>query len=223
MEIDWITNLPQKPKEFLEYSKTQLKLSLDELFKLYHLTLRITSLSDSPIYKFLERTPSYIKFDEIGKREFILTLSVFTWRSLLREHLDLRLVKTLFLILSKKLPKEFFKDCMPKHSIVTSQDLIIELLTEREKQSLPPHLKAKHLSLIFKIKGKCEELISIIPLLGEVVIKNYPNFYEIYTSLSISEFIIFSINLKKNEFLKEKLDTLLEKIKTFFPDCFAEI
>lgn len=223
MRISWISEFPSKPKEFLQYFKTQFKLSLEELSKLYHLTLKINSLSDSPIYKFLERTPPHIKFDEIGKREFILTLPIFTLRILLREHLDLRLVKTLFLVLSKKLPKDFFKDCMPKHSIVTSQDLIIEVLTEEEKHFLPPHLKSKHLNLLFQIRGNCEELLSLVPFLDLLVIKNYLDYYEILTSFSILEFIIFSLNLKEKNLLKEEVEKLLEQVKTFYPDCFIEI
>lgn len=223
MNLVWLSELPQKPKEFLQYCKTQLNLSLEDLSKLYHLTLKINSLSDSPIYKFLERTPPHIKFDEIGKREFVLTLSVFTLRNLLKEHFDLRLVKTLFLVLSKKLPKEFFKDCLPKHSIIASQDFLIELLTEEEKHFLPAHLKAKHLSLIFKIEGKCEDIIWIFPLLTVGVVKNYSEFYEILTPFSISEFIFFSLKLKEKNLLKDKIDNLLEKLKIFFPDCFIEI
>lgn len=222
MKLTWLNNLPQDPKEFLQYCKAQIKLPLEELLKLYYLTVKITSLSDSPIYKFLERTPSNIKFDEVGKREFILTLSAFTLRTLVREHLDLRLVKTLFLTFFKKLPKEFFKDCIPKHSIITSQDLIIELLTQEVKQLLPAHLKVKHLILIYKAIGTCEEIISLFPFLGNITVikKLTNNTYEFFFPFSISEFIIFSLNLKKLNILAEETENILQNIKSFFPDCF---
>ncbi|WP_038055937.1 hypothetical protein [Thermodesulfobacterium hydrogeniphilum] len=224
MYIKWLNNLPSTPQDFLHFSKKILNHPLEDSLKLYYITLKLKAMSDSPIYKFLERIPYGIKFDEINKREYLLTLSVYTLRELLKEHLDLRLVKNLYLLLSKELPKDFLKGATPKHSILASQDILADLLTEEEKAKLPAFLKAKHVILSFEIKGTCEEIISIVPYLtNPYVLKKKDDKYEVFIPLSISEFVLFSLNLRKKDILKEELDSILESIKVLFPDCFGEI
>uniref|UniRef100_A0A7V6CD45 Uncharacterized protein n=1 Tax=Thermodesulfobacterium geofontis TaxID=1295609 RepID=A0A7V6CD45_9BACT len=222
MEIKWLSNVPQEPQSFFNFLKKQYNLSSEEAFKLIYITLKLKALSDSPIYKFLERTITGIKFDEIEKREYLLTLSIHTLRTLIREHLDLKLVKNLYLFLSKKLPKEFIKDVSPKHSIIASQDIIHELLSQEEKIKLPSFLKAKHLILSFYLKGSCEELITLLSLFPNSYVLKKGNLYQVFTSLSISEALVFLLKLKE-EVLKDTAEKILETIKNFFPECFGEI
>ncbi|QER42434.1 hypothetical protein F1847_06625 [Thermodesulfobacterium sp. TA1] len=225
MKFNWIGSLPEEPKEFLLTVKNQFKLPLEEAFKLFYLTLRVKASSDSPIYKFLERTPTGIKFDEIGKREFLLTLSGYTLRELISQHIDLKLVKNLYLFLSKEIPSEFLKDVLPKHSILVSQDVLLEILTTKEKAYLPAFLKAKHILFTVKIEGACEDLLKITPFL--------PNFFfildhpstglSLYTSFSISEFFLFSLKIERFKSIKDEVEKILERLKALFPECFGEI
>jgi len=223
MQIKWLNNIPPEPLNFLHFIKKQYKLPLEEAVKLLYITIKLKALSDSPIYKFLERTFIGIKFDEIEKRKYLLTFSIYTLRELIKEHLDLKLVKNLYLLLSKKLPREFFKGVFPKHSILASQDIILDLLSEKEKIKLPSFLKAKHVILPFKFEGNCEEIISILSFLPNIYILKKENLYQVFTTFSISEFVIFSLNLKQKDILKNELETILESVKILFPDCFGEI
>uniref|UniRef100_A0A7V4JPV5 Uncharacterized protein n=1 Tax=Thermodesulfobacterium geofontis TaxID=1295609 RepID=A0A7V4JPV5_9BACT len=222
MEIKWLSNVPQEPQDFLTFLKEQYNLPSEEAFKLIYITLKLKALSDGPIYKFLERTITGIKFDEIEKREYLLTFSIHTLRLLIKEHLDLKLVKNLYLFLSKKLPKEFIKDVSPKHSIIASQDIILELLSQEEKTKLPSFLKAKHLILFFYLKGTCEELIALLSSFPNSYVLKKENLYQVFTSLSISEALVFFLKVKE-EILKATAERILETIKTFFPECFGEI
>lgn len=224
MQIEWLKFLPEKPLEFLRVIKTQFLLPLQESFKLFFITLKIKASSDSPIYKFLERMPPGIKFDEIGKREFLMTLSIFSLRGLLEQHFDLKLVKNLFLELSPFLPSDFFKGVAPKHSIVVSQDIAFQVLGEKEKISLPSFLKVKHLMLKFKFTGGCEELIKLTPsLVNPFFIQQKEDYLEMYTTFSISELVFFGLKTQKIKNLKIELDELLENLKVLFPDCFGEV
>ena len=223
MQIKWLNNIPPEPLNFLHFIKKQYKLPLEEAVKLLYITLKLKALSDSPIYKFLERTFTGIKFDEIEKRKYLLTFSIYTLRELIKEHLDLKLVKNLYLLLSKKLPREFFKGVFPKHSILASQDIILDLLSEKEKIKLPSFLKAKHIILPFKFEGNCEEIINILSFLPNIYILKKGNPYQVFTTFSISEFVIFSLNLKQKDILKNELENILENVKILFPDCFGEI
>ena len=223
MEIKWLNNIPSEHKSFLDFVKKKYQLSRESAFKLIYITLRLKALSDSPIYKFLERTITGIKFDEIDKREYLLTFSIHTLRELVEEHLDLKLVKNLYLLLSKKLPKEFLKGVSPKHSILASQDIMLELLSQEEKSKLPSFLKAKHFVLTFHLKGSCNELITLFPLFPNTYVLKEGEPYEVFTSFSISEALIFLLNLKERENLKESAENILENIKVLFPDCFGEI
>jgi hypothetical protein len=223
MEIKWIKNIPLKPEEFLHFFKKKYRLKSEEIFKLYHLTLKLTALSDVPIHKFLERIPCYMKFDELGKKKYLMTLSVWTFRNLVKEHLDLKFVKTLYLSLSKELPGEFLKGCAPKHSIVASQDVVCELLAEEEKAELPAYLKVKHLPLVFTLSGRCEKIINILPLLSIYTLRKEKKGYQVFFSLAISEFVVLALELKKIKKLREKIDSLLESLKILFPDCFGEL
>ena len=223
MQIKWLNNIPPEPLNFLHFIKKQYKLPLEEAVKLLYITIKLKALSDSPIYKFLERTFIGIKFDEIEKRKYLLTFSIYTLRELIKEHLDLKLVKNLYLLLSKKLPREFFKGVFPKHSILASQDVILDLLSEKEKIKLPSFLKAKHVILPFKFEGNCEEIINILSFLPNIYILKKENLYQVFTTFSISEFVIFSLNLKQKDILKNELETILESVKILFPDCFGEI
>lgn len=222
MEIKWLNNIPPEPKESLNFLKIQYHLSSEEAFKLIYITLKFKALSDSPVYKFLERTLTGIKFDEIDKREYLLTFSIHTLRELIKEHLDLKLVKNLYLFLNKNLPKEFIRDVSPKHSIIASQDIIPEILTSEEKAKLPSFLKAKHIMLSFYLKGSCEELITLLHLFSNGYVLKIGNPYQIFTSFSISEALIFLLK-QKEEVLKESAEKILETLKIFFPECFGEI
>lgn len=224
MQIEWLNFLPEKPLEFLKIIKTQLSLPLQESFKLFFLTIKIKASSDSPVYKFLERIPPGIKFDEIGKREFLMTFSIFSLRGLLEQHFDLKLVKNLFLGLSSTLPSDFFKGVAPKHSIVISQDIAFQVLEEEEKISLPSFLKAKHLMLKFKFTGSCEELVKLTPsLVNPFFIQQKKDYLEMYTTFSISELVLFGLKIQKFKNLKLEVDKLLENLKVLFLDCFGEI
>ncbi|MBZ4681148.1 hypothetical protein [Thermodesulfobacterium sp.] len=225
MRFNWIGSLPEDPKEFLSVVKQQLKLPLEEAFKLFYLTLRIKASSDSPVYKFLERTPTGIKFDEIGKREYLLTLSVYALREIISQHIDLKLVKNLYLLLSKELPSEFLKDVSPKHSIVVSQDILLELLTTAGKTELPAFLKAKHIIFNLRIDGNSEDLLKITPYLTNFffVFEPKPKEFCLYTSFSISEFVLFSLKTEKIKSLQLEVEKTLEKFKALFPECFGEL
>lgn len=223
MKIQWLKNIPLEPKELFNFLKNQYKLPSEEIFKVLYLTLKLKVMSDSIVYKFLERTIEGIKFDEIGKREYLLTLSIYTLRELLKEHLDLKLVKNLYLLLSKNLPKEFFKDVAPKHSIVTSQDVTLQLFSEEKKIDLPSFLKAKHVILIFYLEGLCEELIEFLNFLPNNYILKGNNPYQVFTGFSISEILVFLLKIENVKKLKTEAEKLLEEIKIFFPDCFGEI
>ncbi|MCD6548739.1 MAG: hypothetical protein J7K10_04665 [Thermodesulfobacterium sp.] len=223
MQIKWLSNVPSESREFLNFIKTKYKLPSEEAFKLIYITLKLKVMSDSTIYKFLERTIEGIKFDEIGKREYLLTLSIHTLRELVKEHLDLKLVKNLYLLLSKNLPKEFFKDVSPKHSILASQDIVLQLLSQEKKIKLPAFLKAKHIILTFYLKGYCEDLIALLSLFPNSYILKGENPYQVFTSFSISEALVFLLTLKEFEHLKNEVEKIWENIKIFFPDCFGEI
>lgn len=223
MKIKWINTFPTEIQEIHNFLKNFYTIPLEEAFKLIYLTLKLKTLSDSPIYKFLERTVTGIKLDEIEKREYLITFSIYTLRNLIKEHLDLKLVKNLYLFLVKKLPKEFFKGVLPKHSIIASQDIIINLLSKKEKMELPSFLKTKHLILAFKFEGNCEELIYILSYLPNPYLIKKNEIYEVFTTFSISEFIIFYLESKEKNFLKEEIEIIFETIKNFFPDCFGEI
>ncbi|HEM55961.1 MAG: hypothetical protein C0190_01105 [Thermodesulfobacterium geofontis] len=222
MEIKWLNNIPPEPRDSLNFLKARYYLSSEEAFKLIYITLKLKALSDSPIYKFLERTLTGIKFDEIDKREYLLTLSIHTLRELIKDHLDLKLTKNLYLFLNKILPKEFIKDVSPKHSILASQDIIPEILTSEEKTKLPSFLKAKHVMLSFSLKGSCEELITLLHLFPNSYVLKIGNPYQIFTSFSISEAFIFLLK-QKEEVLKDSAEKILETLKIFFPECFGEI
>jgi len=223
MEIKWINNIPFKPENFFHFFKKKYQLAPEDIFKLYHLTLRLKALSDGPIHKFLERILCYLKFDEVGKRKYLMTLPVWTLRNLIAEHLDLKLTKTLYLFLSKRLPGDFFKGCTPKHSILASQDVVCELLEEKEKAELPAYLKVKHLPLVFSLTGSCEEIIRLLPLLSLYALKKSKKDYQVFFSFSISEFMVLVPELKKIKELREEVESLIESLKVLFPDCFGEL
>lgn len=223
MQIKWLNSVPAEPQDFLSFFKKEYNLPKDEVFKLIYITLKLKALSDSPVYKFLERTIPGIKFDEIDKREYLLTLSIYTLRELIKEHLDLKITKNLYTFLSKKLPKDFLKDVSPKHSILASQDIILELLSQEKKAKLPSFLKAKHFILTFHLKGSCEELIILFSLFPNNYVIKEETPYQVFTSFSISEALIFLLKLKEREDLKDQAENILESIKVFFPDCFGEI
>ncbi len=224
MEVRWINNVPELPQEFLHFNKKVLKLPNEEAFKLFYITLKLESLSEVPIYKFLERLPVGVKFDELKKRQYILSLPISTLRELFRDHLDLRLVKNLYLLLSKELPKDFLKGATPKHSILASQDILVTYLNEEKKAKLPAFLKAKHQILVFKMKGACKELITLAPeFTNPWCIKKNEDEVEFYTCFSISEFVLFTLKAKRIESLKDQMDGLLESVKALFPECFGEI
>ncbi|NPA39339.1 MAG: hypothetical protein GXO57_02705 [Thermodesulfobacteria bacterium] len=224
MQIRWLNTLPEDPQEFLHYSKKVLKLPFEDAFKIFYITLRLESLSESPIYKFLERLPWGVKFDELKKRQYLLSLSISTLRELFQEHLDLRLVKNLYLLLSKELPKDFLKGASPKHSIVASQDIAVSLLREKDKAELPAFLKAKHQILAFRLEGECEKLLEVASeFLNPWCLKKTSEGIEVFTSFSISEFVFFSLKLKKKEIEREQVEGLLESVKALFPECFGEI
>lgn len=225
MQLKLFTFFPEKPGEFLDFSNSGLGLPNEEAFKLYFLTFKLKALTDLVLFKFFERTICHIKFDEIGKKEYLLTLSVHTLRELLREHLDLKFTKNLYNFLKEKLPSEFFKGCAPKREVITSQDIFFQPLTSREKAELPPYLKVRHFILPFHFKGSCEEILSILPEVSLYALKRVKEgLYELYVPLSISEFMYFSQRLlDKKVFKKMEIEGLINQLKALFPDCFGEI
>lgn len=224
MEIKLNTNFPEKASDFLQLGNKLFRLPEEELYKLYFITLKIKTLSDPPLYKFLERTLPFIKFDEVGKKEFLLTLSIHTVRQLLVEHFDLKFTKNLYLFLQERLPIEFFKGCAPKREVVTSKDLSFYLLTLKEKAELPPYLKVKHLILIFQLTGTCEEILRCVPYLGLYALKRWgESKYELFAPLSISDFVYLSQEMEKRGLIERiVLEVLMKQLKGLFPDCFGE-
>ncbi|MFN4132059.1 MAG: hypothetical protein ACK4GE_03155 [Caldimicrobium sp.] len=225
MELKFLTYFPDKPQEFFDFAHTTLGLSEEEIFKLSFLSLKINALSDLPIYKFLERTIPFIKFDEIGKREYLLTLSIYTLREILLEHFDLKFSKNLYIYLKEKLPKNVFKGCAPKRGVVISQDLSFELLSKEEMTKFPPYLKVKHFIFHYKVNGTCEGVLSFISTINFYVMKRLKdNLYEIYFPLNISEFLYYSnLWVKREYFLPMEIDTILNQLKSLLPDCFERI
>lgn len=225
MKIKLLTLFPEKPREFLEFAGTALGLPNEEAFKLYFLTLKLKALTDLVLFKFFERNLCNLKFDEIGKKEYLLTLSIYTIRELLREHLDLKFTKNLYNFLKDKFPFEIFKGCVPKREVITSQDIFFQPLSSKEKAELPPYLKVKHYILPFHLKGTCEESIAILPELSLYAIKKLKDgLYEVFVPLSISEFMYLSQKLSAKKVLEEKeLEAIVNQLKSFFPDCFGEL
>ncbi|MFN3568199.1 MAG: hypothetical protein ACK4UR_04725 [Caldimicrobium sp.] len=225
MELKLLTFFPEKAKEFFAFATSTLGLTEEELFKLYFLSFRIRSLSDIPIYKFLERAIPFIKFDEIGKKEYLLTLSIHTLREVFLEHFDLKFSKNLFLAVKDKLPKNFLKDCMPKREVVLSQDLSFEFLRKEDLSNLPSYLKVKHFVFTFHTIGECEAIMEVLSTINYFLIKKHKTgWFELYIPLSISEFLYFSYLWKERDFFKEgNLSTLTDQLKALMPDCFEKI
>lgn len=225
MEIKLYTLLPEKPEVFLEFATTGLKIPQEDAFKLFFLTFKIKASRDTPIYEWLERTPSFIKFDEIAKNQFLLTLSVYTLRDLLMEHFDLKFTKNLYLYIKDLLPVSFLKGCLPKREVIISQDLFFEVLSKEKVNKLPPFLKVKHLILTFQFKGKCEDLLVLTPSLVFFVLKRIKEeVYEIFLPQSISDFVCLAKNLAEKKFFKNiELEALFYQLRSLFPDCFGEI
>lgn len=224
MDIKLYTHLPEKEESFLSFVTELLKLPLEEASKLYFYTFRIKALSDIPIYKFLERAISYIKFDEIGKKEFLLTLSVYSIRQLLIEHFDLKFTKNLYVYLQNRVPHDFFRDCAPKREVVTSRDLSFHQLTLKEKAELPPYLKVKHIILHFLITGKCEEILKVVNYLQLFTIADRGDKVELYVPQSLSDFVYLSQEFHRRRFFEPLvLEVLMKQLRGLFPDCFGEI
>ncbi len=222
MKLKLLTHLPDKPQSFYDFARSTLGLQEEEVFKLLFISLKIKALSDLPIYKFLERAIPHIKFDEIQKREYLLTLSVYTLREIFFEHFDLKFSKNLYLLLRNKLPKPFLKHCEPKREVIVSQDLFFEYLTKEDLANLPSFLKVKHLIFHFHTEGSCEELLKLIPNLNLFVVKASPNnHYELYYPCSISEFLYYSnVWMKRGIFSGDEIEGILLQLKSLIPECF---
>lgn len=225
MELRFLTYLPDKPQDFFDFAYTTLGLSEEEIFKLFFLSLKIKALSDLPVYKFLERTLPFIKFDEIGKREYLLTLSVHSVREILLEHFDLKFSKNLYMSIKDKLPKNFLKDCVPKREVLVSQDLSFEFLSKEEIVRFPSYLKVKHLVFNYEVKGSCEEVLGLVSTVSFYVIKRLKeNFYKLHLPLNISEFLYYSsLWVKRGYFLSMEIEGVLNQLRSLFPDCFGKI
>lgn len=221
MDLRLLTIPTEKPEEFLSFCRKDLGLSSNSAFKLYYLSFFVVSLADTPIFKFLERLPANAKFDELKKNNYLLSMPVSTIRSLFLEHLDLKFTKNLYLYLQEVLPPEFFRGCEPKHAVISSQDIKVRLLTELEKKELSPPVKVKHLHFIFELTGTCEEIIKLLPNLSLYVLKRKQNLYQAFFSLSIAEFIVLSNILSGVKGLSEKVERVLQELKSLVPDCFG--
>ncbi len=225
MEFKLFSLLPEKPREFLDFVVKALSLPQEDAFKLYFLTFKLKALTDMVLFKFLERALCNVKFDEIGKKEYLLTFSLYTLRELLREHLDLKFTKNLYNFLKDKLPSEVFKGCAPKREVITSQDIFFQPLSSRDKAELPPYLKVKHIIMPFHLKGGCEEIISLLPDISHYALRRIKeSLYEVYFPLSISEFVYFSQRLVERKIFKKiEIEALQNQLKSLFPDCFGEL
>ncbi len=220
MKLKWLNALPENPEEFLSFFKKRFGLKEEEVYKLYHLTFEVTALSEGPFHKFLEKTPNFLKLDEIKRRKYLLTLSVHTLRNLLREFFDTKFVKNLFLFVSEMLPKEFLKGVIPKHKVIASRDFSFKILSEEEKIKLPSYFKVNHLILVFKLDGNCEELIFFLPEFTFPYVIKKEEEYKVFFACSLSEFFLISSILKENKEFRKEVEAVLESLKTHFPDCF---
>lgn len=225
MELKLLTYLPEKINEFFEFAKGALALTDEELFKLYFLSFRIKALSDIPIYKFLERALPFIKFDEIGKKEYLLTLSIYTLREIFLEHFDLKFSKNLYFAVKDKVPKSVLKDCIPKREVVVSQDLSFEVLSKKDLINYSPYIKVKHFVFCFKTLGECDEIMNILSTINYFLLKKQKeNMYELYIPLNISEFLYYSHLWRVRKIFKEaELSALINQLKALMPDCFEKV
>jgi hypothetical protein len=225
MEIQLFTLLPEKPEDFLNFATAGLKIPQEDAFKLFFLTFKIKASRDTPIYEWLERTPSFIKFDEIAKNQFLLTLSIFTLRDLLVEHFDLKFTKNLYLSVKDLLPGSFLKGCLPKREVIVSQDLFFEVLSRKKINQLPPFLKVRHLILTFHFKGNCDDLLMLTPSLSFFVLRRIKEgLYEIFLPQSISEFVCLARDFTEKKFFKNiEMEALFYQLRSLFPECFGEI
>jgi len=221
MDLRLLTIPTEKPEDFLSFCKKDLGLSSNSAFKLYYLSFFIVSLADTPIFKFLERLPANAKFDELKKNNYLLSMPVSTIRNLFVEHLDLKFTKNLYLYLQEVLPSEFFRGCEPKHAVISSQDVKVRLLTQDEKKELSPPIKVKHLHFTFELTGTCEEIIKLLPSLSLYVLKRKQNLYYVFFSISVAEFIVLSNTLRGVKGLSERIEKVLQELKSLVPDCFG--
>ncbi len=221
MDLRLLTIPTEKPEEFLSFCKKDLGLSSNSAFMLYYLSFYVVSLADTPIFKFLERLPANLKFDELKKNNYLLSMPVSTIRNLFVEHLDLKFTKNLYLYLQEVLPPELFRGCEPKHAVISSQDIKVRLLTQDEKRELSPPIKVKHLHFTFELTGTCEEMIRLLPNLSLYVLKRKQNLYHAFFSLSVAEFIVLSNTLSRVKGLSERVERVLQELKSLVPDCFG--
>ncbi len=221
MDLKILSLTTDNPKEFFNYAKRELKLSNEQAFKLYFLTLRISVLSDTPVIKFLERVPPHIKFDEIERHKYLLSLPVSTIRNLFIEHFDLKFSKNLYLYLQERLPSEFFKGCEVKRSFLASQDLSLSFLTEEERRKLPSFLKVKHQHFSFLFRGSCEEAITVLERIPLYIWRKIKGEYLIFFTLSVGEFIVFSKSFENWPEFREKAEEIIMNLKSLVPECFG--
>jgi len=221
MDLKLLTIPTEKAEDFFSFCKKNLGLTSDSIFKLYYLSLHVVALADTPIFKFLERLPANVKLDELKKNNYLISMPASTVRALFVEHLDLKFTKSLYLYLKEILPKEFLKGSEPRHAIVAPQDIKVRLITDSEKRELSPSMKVKHLHFTFQASGSCEELISVLPNLSLYTLKKKGNLYHVFFSLSIAEFIILANILREHKDLSEKVDRVLQELKSLVPDCFG--
>jgi len=73
----------------------------------------------------------------------------------------------------------------------------------------------------FELTGTCEEIIKLLPSLSLYVLKRRQNLYHVFFPLSVAEFIMLSNTLSGVKALSEKVERVLQELKSLVPDCFG--
>jgi len=188
------------------------------------LVLEVAAGSETPLFKLFERLPRDLCADRLDRRRFLLSGPLFAFRSLLREHFDLKFSKGLLVYLQGFRP-EWVKDLRPRHGIIPPQDLSFALLPREEVSALPPALKARHLYFGVEFRGPESLALEVARSRLPLEMEGEPGEERrLVLCAGLADLLIHLVKpLLTVSGLREAAEALLEALKAEAPECLGEI